>query len=79
MCNQLGNIVGILVQICLRPGSLATQLHTGPHEPPVYVPPRDGPEQWNYDIAMRVDMALLEQVETMEDKVANASMQIKVT
>lgn len=42
-------------------------------------PPPDGPDDWNYSVALRVDMAVLEQVEAMEDKVANASMQIKVS
>jgi len=38
----------------------------------------DSPLPWAESVALRVDMAVLEQVEVMEDKVANASMQVKV-
>ncbi|CAB0030639.1 unnamed protein product [Trichogramma brassicae] len=34
-------------------------------------------EDWSEQVALRVDAQLLEQVEALEDKVANASMQIK--
>lgn len=68
--------------MCVRPGSAATQLAV-PEEGAAggllaQAPPRDNPEDWNYSVALRVDMAVLEQVESMEDKVANASMQVKV-
>lgn len=37
----------------------------------------DNIDDWSEQVAMRVDAQLLEQVEALEDKVANASMQIK--
>ncbi|XP_033218902.1 bromodomain adjacent to zinc finger domain protein 2B-like isoform X7 [Belonocnema kinseyi] len=37
----------------------------------------DSPEDWSEQVALRVDAQLLEQVEALEDKVANASMQVK--
>lgn len=40
-------------------------------------PLRDEPDQWYPRVALRVDLQMLEQVEVLEDKVANASMQIK--
>lgn len=40
-------------------------------------PKPDRPGNWSQVIANRVDLALLEQVEALEEKVANASMQIK--
>lgn len=42
-------------------------------------PVADVPMQWSDDVALRVDLAILEQVEAMEDRVANASMQVKVS
>ena len=42
-------------------------------------PVADVPMRWSDDVALRVDLAILEQVEAMEDRVANASMQVKVT
>ena len=41
------------------------------------VPKTDDPDSWSEQVAMRVDAQLLEQVEALEDKVANASMQVK--
>lgn len=40
-------------------------------------PSANVPVQWADDVALRVDLAILEQVEAMEDRVANASMQVK--
>ncbi|KAJ9583619.1 hypothetical protein L9F63_022042, partial [Diploptera punctata] len=40
-------------------------------------PLRDSPSDWFTDVALRCDVMLLEQVEALEDKVANASMQVK--
>ncbi|KAK5647311.1 hypothetical protein RI129_002203 [Pyrocoelia pectoralis] len=37
----------------------------------------DEPGSWSQSVAHRVDMFLFEQVEALEDKVANASMQVK--
>lgn len=42
-------------------------------------PLRDEPNQWFPRVALRVDLQMLEQVEVLEDKVANASMQVKVS
>lgn len=41
------------------------------------VPKPDYPDKWSEQVALRVDAQLLEQVEALEDKVANASMQVK--
>ncbi|XP_043287942.1 bromodomain adjacent to zinc finger domain protein 2B isoform X2 [Venturia canescens] len=41
------------------------------------IPSLDLPEDWSEQVALRVDAQLLEQVEALEDKVANASMQVK--
>lgn len=38
----------------------------------------DDSDYWLTDVALRVDLLMLEQVEALEDKVANASMQVKV-
>jgi len=40
-------------------------------------PLRDESDTWNEKVALRVDMLMLEQVEALEDRVANASMQVK--
>lgn len=40
-------------------------------------PASNVPMQWADEVALRVDLAILEQVEAMEDRVANASMQVK--
>lgn len=40
-------------------------------------PLRDLPGYWDRAVAQRVDNLILEQVENLEDKVANASMQVK--
>lgn len=40
-------------------------------------PQRDEVDAWNEKVALRVDMLMLEQVEALEDRVANASMQVK--
>ena len=39
-------------------------------------PPPDKPKKWNREVALRVDKYILEQVEALEDKIANASMQV---
>ena len=40
--------------------------------------PKDIPGDWSYEVALRVDKYILEQVEALEDKVAAASMQVPV-
>jgi hypothetical protein len=42
-------------------------------------PLKDTHSDWLPDVALRVDVMMLEQVEALEDKVANASMQVKVS
>ena len=42
-------------------------------------PLKDTYSDWFPDVALRVDVMMLEQVEGLEDKVANASMQVKVS
>lgn len=75
-----GILPACILQMCVRPGSSATELLVNQDDVglPQVIPPRDSPDTWNYSVALRVDMGVLEQVEAMEDKVANASMQVKV-
>jgi hypothetical protein len=40
-------------------------------------PQKDEVNAWSEKVALRVDMLMLEQVEALEDRVANASMQVK--
>lgn len=40
-------------------------------------PQCDNPEDYNEDVACRFDVAVLEQVEALEEKIANSSMQIR--
>lgn len=40
-------------------------------------PQKDELNAWSEKVALRVDMLMLEQVEALEDRVANASMQVK--
>ena len=42
-------------------------------------PRPDTPGSWSRTIAMRLDKGILEQVETLEEKVVSASMQVKVS
>ncbi|XP_076178595.1 bromodomain adjacent to zinc finger domain protein 2B isoform X7 [Ptiloglossa arizonensis] len=56
---------------------IATELQPTPDEPDTPIPKPDNPEIWSEQVALRVDAQLLEQVEALEDKVANASMQVK--
>lgn len=57
------------------------ELHSSDVEIPMILgaPSSEVPVQWSHDAALRVDLAILEQVEAMEDRVANASMQVKVS
>lgn len=41
-----------------------------------FIPP-DKPNDWNPKVSKRVELALLEQLEALEDKIASASMQVK--
>lgn len=41
-------------------------------------PDADKESDWNRDVALRADIAILDQVENLEEKVAGASMQLKV-
>jgi len=43
------------------------------------VPAPDVSGQWSWEVALRVDKYILEQVEALEDKVCSASMQIPVS
>ncbi|RLU17965.1 hypothetical protein DMN91_010206 [Ooceraea biroi] len=55
----------------------ATELQAEPDDPNTPIPKPDNPSDWSESVALRVDAQLLEQVEALEDKVANASMQVK--
>ncbi|XP_033329011.2 bromodomain adjacent to zinc finger domain protein 2B isoform X9 [Megalopta genalis] len=74
------SFLAVTGRINVDPGNLtATELQATPDEPDILIPiPKpDNPEIWSEQVALRVDAQLLEQVEALEDKVANASMQVK--
>ncbi|XP_065342167.1 bromodomain adjacent to zinc finger domain protein 2B-like isoform X13 [Cloeon dipterum] len=66
-------------QLCAPGDTISTDLSTGDEAKPVSksAPSRDEPDAWSEKVALRVDMLMLEQVEALEDRVANASMQVK--
>lgn len=74
------SFLAVTGKINVDPGSVAaTDLADSDDdtENPPPIPKPDRPEDWSEQVAMRVDAQLLEQVEALEDKVANASMQVK--
>ncbi|XP_017799395.1 PREDICTED: bromodomain adjacent to zinc finger domain protein 2B-like [Habropoda laboriosa] len=72
------SFLAVTGKINVDPGNLtATELQATPDEPDTPIPKPDNPEIWSEQVALRVDAQLLEQVEALEDKVANASMQVK--
>ena len=72
------SFLAVTGKINVDPGNLtATELQATPDEPDTPIPKPDNPADWSEQVALRVDAQLLEQVEALEDKVANASMQVK--
>lgn len=75
------SFLAVTGKIHVDPGNVAaTDMSDGEADPdgsPAPIPKSDDVEEWNEQVAFRVDAQLLEQVEALEDKVANASMQIK--
>ena len=76
------SFLAVTGKIHVDPGNMsATDLASGSNddeeEEPPTIPRPDRPEDWSEQVALRVDAQLLEQVEALEDKVANASMQVK--
>ncbi|XP_015433059.1 PREDICTED: bromodomain adjacent to zinc finger domain protein 2B isoform X2 [Dufourea novaeangliae] len=72
------SFLAVTGRINVDPGNFtATELQATPDEPDTPIPKPDNPEIWSEQVALRVDAQLLEQVEALEDKVANASMQVK--
>lgn len=72
------SFLAVTGRINVDPGNLtATELQAEPDEPDTPIPKPDNPSNWSEQVALRVDAQLLEQVEALEDKVANASMQVK--
>jgi hypothetical protein len=77
--NKLG------VQLCVASGNKSatdlaiTDMDHKISALPGGAPLRDTYSDWFPDVALRVDVMMLEQVEALEDKVANASMQVKVS
>ncbi|KPU75750.1 uncharacterized protein Dana_GF12391, isoform E [Drosophila ananassae] len=59
-----------------QPLGINYQLKPDPEHDVEYLMP-DKPNDWNPKVAKRVELALLEQLESLEDKVASASMQLK--
>lgn len=41
-------------------------------------PPPDYEDQWSFEVALQVDLAILAQVEALEQRLLGASMQVKV-
>ncbi|XP_057335181.1 bromodomain adjacent to zinc finger domain protein 2B-like isoform X8 [Microplitis mediator] len=71
------SFLAVTGKINVDPGNIsATDLHIE-GEDETEVPRPDNPNDWSETTALRVDAQLLEQVEALEDKVANASMQVK--
>ncbi|XP_012260107.2 bromodomain adjacent to zinc finger domain protein 2B isoform X9 [Athalia rosae] len=72
------SFLAITGKIHVDPGNIgATNLQVDGDESQLPTPRPDKPDQWSEQVALRVDAQLLEQVEALEDKVANASMQVK--
>ncbi|XP_011493798.1 PREDICTED: bromodomain adjacent to zinc finger domain protein 2B [Ceratosolen solmsi marchali] len=73
------SFLAVTGKIHVDPGNVAATDMSDAEEDasPAPVPKSDDPEDWSEQVAMRVDAQLLEQVEALEDKVANASMQVK--
>lgn len=73
------SFLAVTGKIHVDPGNVAaTDMSDGEDDAvPVSIPKSDDPEYWSELVAARVDAQLLEQVEALEDKVANASMQVK--
>jgi hypothetical protein len=77
------SFLAVTGKIHVDPGNVAAtdmsegEEDSGPTPAPAPAPKSDELEDWSEQVAMRVDAQLLEQVEALEDKVANASMQVK--
>lgn len=74
------SFLAVTGRINVDPGNVtATELQAEPDDPnnAPPIPKPDNPNNWGEQVALRVDAQLLEQVEALEDKVANASMQVK--
>ncbi|XP_025986083.1 bromodomain adjacent to zinc finger domain protein 2B isoform X11 [Solenopsis invicta] len=72
------SFLAVTGRINVDPGNMAaTELQAEPDDPNTPIPMPDDPSIWSEQVALRVDAQLLEQVEALEDKVANASMQVK--
>ncbi|XP_014488405.1 PREDICTED: bromodomain adjacent to zinc finger domain protein 2B-like isoform X10 [Dinoponera quadriceps] len=74
------SFLAVTGRINVDPGNVtATELRPEPDDPENMppIPKPDNPSDWSEQVALRVDAQLLEQVEALEDKVANASMQVK--
>ena len=73
------SFLAVTGKINVDPGNVsATDMSgDGDEDEDFTIPKPDRPEDWCEQVALRVDAQLLEQVEALEDKVANASMQVK--
>ncbi|XP_024877861.1 bromodomain adjacent to zinc finger domain protein 2B-like isoform X10 [Temnothorax curvispinosus] len=72
------SFLAVTGKINVDPGNIAaTELQGEQDDPNTPIPKPDNPSNWSEQVALRVDAQLLEQVEALEDKVANASMQVK--
>ncbi|XP_012227491.1 bromodomain adjacent to zinc finger domain protein 2B isoform X12 [Linepithema humile] len=72
------SFLAVTGRINVDPGNIiATELQAQPDDANTPIPKPDNPNIWSEQVALRVDAQLLEQVEALEDKVANASMQVK--
>lgn len=73
------SFLAIIGKIHVDPGNMTATdlLGEGVEATDIPTPRPDKPDDWSEQVALRVDAQLLEQVEALEDKVANASMQVK--
>lgn len=82
-CRVLKKKLG--VQLCVASGNKSatdlaiTDMDHKISALPGGAPLKDTYSDWLPDVTLRVDVMILEQVEALEDKVANASMQVKVS
>ncbi|XP_058795968.1 bromodomain adjacent to zinc finger domain protein 2B-like isoform X2 [Phymastichus coffea] len=75
---MMESFLAVTGKVHVDPGNItATDMSEDGETDPSDPPKADHPDEWSEQVAIRVDAQLLEQVEALEDKVANASMQIK--
>lgn len=81
--KQLEKYLDIACEACNKPSQEALILEVPdldketPQKDDGGAPEDDDFQSWSYETALRVDLAIVEQVEALEERVASASMQVK--